>query len=70
MDAGLLRARYAELLHRLYSPRRYHQRVRVFLRAWKLLFWTVFRRPQAFSLAVTFAIHCYHFRRTCEQHIG
>jgi radical SAM superfamily enzyme YgiQ (UPF0313 family) len=30
---------------------------------WKLLFWTLFRRPQLFSLAVTFAIYGYHFRK-------
>jgi radical SAM superfamily enzyme YgiQ (UPF0313 family) len=36
---------------------------------WKLLFWTLFRRPQLFSLAVTFAIYGYHFRRVCELHI-
>jgi radical SAM superfamily enzyme YgiQ (UPF0313 family) len=36
---------------------------------WKLLFWTLFRRPKLFSLAVTFAIYGYHFRRVCELHI-
>jgi radical SAM superfamily enzyme YgiQ (UPF0313 family) len=30
---------------------------------WKLLFWTLFRRPQLFSMAVTFAIYGYHFRK-------
>lgn len=33
---------------------------------WKLLIGTVFRRPRAFSLAVTFAIYGYHFRLTSE----
>ena len=108
MDVGLLREGYAELLQRLYSPRAYYQRVRVFLRTyrmprleirwdlryqlqqwrafllaavqlgvagkerfeyWKLLLWTAFRRPRAFSLAVTFAIYGYHFRRTCETYL-
>ena len=108
MDLGLLRDRYAELLRRLYSPRLYYRRIRVFLRAyrmprleirwdlayqlqqwrafllavvrlgiagkerfefWKLLVWTACRRPRAFSLAVTFAIYGYHFRRTCEAHL-
>jgi radical SAM superfamily enzyme YgiQ (UPF0313 family) len=36
---------------------------------WKLLFWTLFRRPKLFSLAVTLAIYGYHFRRVCELHI-
>jgi radical SAM superfamily enzyme YgiQ (UPF0313 family) len=29
---------------------------------WKLLFWTLLRRPQALSLAVTLAIYGHHFR--------
>src|SRR5512133_825608 len=29
---------------------------------WKLLFWTLFHSPRAFSLAVTLAIYGYHFR--------
>ena len=99
------RARYAKLLRRLYSPRIYYQRVRIFLRTyempkleirwnlryqlrqwrafvvaagrlgiagkerieyWKLLLWTLLRRPRAFSLAVTLAIYGYHFRLTAE----
>ena len=109
MGAGVLRARYAALVHRLYSPRIYYKRVRVFLREyrvphvdarwelryllrqwraffvaavrlgiagkerfeyWKLLLWTVLRRPRAFPLAVTLAIYGYHFRRTCEAYLG
>jgi radical SAM superfamily enzyme YgiQ (UPF0313 family) len=105
MDIGLLRARYAKLLRRLYSPRIYYQRIRTFLRTyempkleirwnlryqlrqwrafvvaagrlgvagkerleyWKLLLWTLLRRPRAFSLAVTLAIYGYHFRLTAE----
>jgi radical SAM superfamily enzyme YgiQ (UPF0313 family) len=108
MDLRLLRDRYVELVRRLYSPRVYYQRVRVFLRTyrvpklevrwdlryqrqqwrafflaairlgiagkerfeyWKLLLWTAFRRPRAFSLAVTLAIYGYHFRRTCEAYV-
>jgi radical SAM superfamily enzyme YgiQ (UPF0313 family) len=30
---------------------------------WKLFFWTLFKRPQAFSMAVTYTIYGYHFRR-------
>jgi radical SAM superfamily enzyme YgiQ (UPF0313 family) len=36
---------------------------------WKLLFWTLFRRPQLFSLAVTLSIYGHHFRRICELHV-
>ena len=106
MDLALLRARYAKLLRRLYSPKSYYQRIRTFLRSyemprlrirwslryqlrqwrafvlaachlgiagkerveyWKLLLWTVLRRPRAFSLAVTLAIYGYHFRLTSES---
>jgi hypothetical protein len=37
---------------------------------WKLLVWTLFRNPQAFGLAVVFAIQGYHFRMTCEAHLA
>jgi radical SAM superfamily enzyme YgiQ (UPF0313 family) len=33
---------------------------------WKLLLWTLFRRPRLFPEAVTFAIYGYHFRKVCE----
>jgi radical SAM superfamily enzyme YgiQ (UPF0313 family) len=36
---------------------------------WKLLFWTLFRRPKSFPTAVTLAILGYHFRKICEQHV-
>jgi hypothetical protein len=35
---------------------------------WKLLLWTLFRRPNLFPLAVTLAIFGYHFRKICEAH--
>lgn len=34
---------------------------------WKLLFWTLFHSPRAFSLAVTLAIYGYHFRVSSDQ---
>jgi hypothetical protein len=37
---------------------------------WKLFFWTLFRRPRLFPLAITFAIYGYHFRRVAEMHVG
>jgi radical SAM superfamily enzyme YgiQ (UPF0313 family) len=36
---------------------------------WKLLFWTLFRRPSLFHLAVTLAIYGHHFRKICELHV-
>jgi len=36
---------------------------------WKLLVWTVLRRPGQFATAVTFAIYRHHFRKTCERHV-
>jgi len=37
---------------------------------WKLFFWTLFRRPKLFPLAITFAIYGYHFRQVCDLHIA
>jgi radical SAM superfamily enzyme YgiQ (UPF0313 family) len=39
------------------------------LEYWKLLAWTLFRRPRAFPLAVTLAIYGFHFRTICELHV-
>jgi len=36
---------------------------------WKILLWTIFRRPRLFSLAITFAIYGHHFRKICKSHI-
>jgi radical SAM superfamily enzyme YgiQ (UPF0313 family) len=36
---------------------------------WKLVFWTLFRRPRAFPIAISLAILGYHFRKICEQHV-
>ncbi|MGD2126105.1 MAG: DUF4070 domain-containing protein [Desulfobacteraceae bacterium] len=33
---------------------------------WKVLFWTLFRRPQLFTLVITLAIYGHHFRKTCH----
>ncbi len=33
---------------------------------WKLFFWTLFRRPKLFPLAITFSIYGFHFRRIYE----
>ena len=37
---------------------------------WKLMFWTLLRRPRLFSLAMTLAIQGYHFRKVCELHLS
>ena len=34
---------------------------------WKLLFWSLFRRPQVFHLAITFAIYGFHFRKIFQN---
>ena len=36
---------------------------------WRLLTWTLTRRPKLLPLAVTLAIYGYHYRRICELHI-
>ncbi len=33
---------------------------------WKLLFWSLFRRPQLFPMAMTFAIYGFHFRKVFQ----
>jgi radical SAM superfamily enzyme YgiQ (UPF0313 family) len=37
---------------------------------WKILFWTLFRRPQFFTLAITLAIYGHHFRKICKLKIA
>ena len=37
---------------------------------WKLLIWTVVRRPRLFHTAVTLAIYGHHFRKVCRLHVG
>ncbi len=39
------------------------------LEYWKLFFWTLFRRPRLFPMAITFTILGYHYRRVCDLHI-
>jgi radical SAM superfamily enzyme YgiQ (UPF0313 family) len=36
---------------------------------WKLFFWSLFRRPRLFRLAITFSIYGFHFRKLFEQEI-
>jgi radical SAM superfamily enzyme YgiQ (UPF0313 family) len=37
---------------------------------WKILFWTLFRRPKMLPLAITLAIYGYHFRKVCALKIA
>ncbi len=37
---------------------------------WKLFFWTLFRRPQFFPLAITLSIYGFHFRKTSEKYLS
>ena len=36
---------------------------------WGLLFWTLFRKPRLFPLAITFSVYGYHYRKVSETHI-
>jgi radical SAM superfamily enzyme YgiQ (UPF0313 family) len=36
---------------------------------WKLFFWTIFRRPRLFPLAITFSIYGFHFRKVFEKNM-
>lgn len=99
MDAKTLLTGYKKILHKIYSPKHYYQRVTNFLKEfepkkekvfhinpnyilalfrsmlrlgvigseriyyWKLFFWTLFRKPRLFSLAILFSIYGFHFRR-------
>jgi radical SAM superfamily enzyme YgiQ (UPF0313 family) len=36
---------------------------------WKLFFWTLFRRPRLFPLAITLSIMGFHFRQVAELHV-
>ena len=37
---------------------------------WKLFFWTLFRRPRLFPLAITLAIYGFHFRQVANLHVS
>jgi radical SAM superfamily enzyme YgiQ (UPF0313 family) len=39
------------------------------LQYWKILLWTLFRRPSLLQLAITFAIYGHHFRKICKRYI-
>ncbi|MGZ4855489.1 MAG: B12-binding domain-containing radical SAM protein [Candidatus Angelobacter sp.] len=37
---------------------------------WRLFFWTLFRRPRLFPLAITLAIYGFHFRQVADLHVS
>jgi len=37
------------------------------LQFWKLFFWSLFRKPRLFPLAITYAVYGFHFRKVAEQ---
>jgi radical SAM superfamily enzyme YgiQ (UPF0313 family) len=37
---------------------------------WRLFFWTLFRRPRLFPVAITLAIYGYHFRQVAALHVN
>ncbi|MDW7656085.1 MAG: B12-binding domain-containing radical SAM protein [Bacillota bacterium] len=39
------------------------------LHYWKLFFWSLFRRPHLFPLAITLSIYGYHFRQVVALHV-
>ena len=95
---------YNNVLHTIYSPKHYYERVLTLLKNfeplpkkkfqfhfrhlnallksmwflgikekgriyyWKLLSWSLFRRPKLFPLAVTFTIYGFHFRKIFEHY--
>jgi hypothetical protein len=36
---------------------------------WKLLFWSLFNRPQLLPLALTYSIYGFHFRKAFKNHL-
>ncbi|MFO7730362.1 MAG: DUF4070 domain-containing protein, partial [Spirochaetia bacterium] len=39
------------------------------LQYWKLILWTLFRRPRCFPLATTLAIYGFHYRKVFEKYL-
>jgi radical SAM superfamily enzyme YgiQ (UPF0313 family) len=37
---------------------------------WRLFFWTLFRRPRLFPLAITFTIYQFHFSQIMQMHVS
>jgi radical SAM superfamily enzyme YgiQ (UPF0313 family) len=108
MNIDLLTNKYKELIKYIYSPEVYYERVKTFLKEyrlpkikpdisfrkinqdigafvqtvfklgifgkerkqyWGLVFWTLFKKPKLFPLAITFSVYGYHYRKVSETHI-
>ncbi len=103
MDKSQLVNGYKNIVDSIYSPKKYYERVLIFLKEykvekygtmhlqfihilafiksvirlgiigkervsyWKLIFWSLFKRPQTFPLAVTLSIYGFHFRKVFEH---
>jgi len=37
---------------------------------WKLFFWTLFKKPKLFPLAITYSVYGFHFRKVSEEHVA
>lgn len=62
LDLGRIMAFFRSICHLgILGKERFHY--------WKLLLWTLFRRPRLLPLATQCAIYGYHFRKVCEQHV-
>jgi len=40
------------------------------LQYWRLIFWTLFKRPKLIAMAITFSIVGFHFRQVVELHVS
>ena len=102
MDPVLLRNGYLEIMDKIYSPKYFYQRIKIFLREykpvkasvtieineviallktvvligfnprdaiyyWDLFFWTLFKYPSKFPLAITLTVYGYHFNKVARQ---
>ena len=36
---------------------------------WKLVFWSLFKHPRLFPMAITFSIYGFHFRKIYENYL-
>ena len=101
MDPVVLKEGFAGLIHDLFSPGLFYDRVKTCIREyrpakssvhlqaqevlallrtiwfigilgkerkqyWNLFFWTLFKYPQKFPLAITFTVYGYHFQKVSE----
>lgn len=104
MDYKALIDGYKRVLHTIYSPKCYYERVLTLLKNtkpfkkkryqfhlyyltallksiwqlgiigkervyyWKIFFWTLFRRPQLFPMAIIYAVYGFHFRKIYKNY--